>query len=112
MDTLSKEKIHEALNLLEDVAKDTAMELCDMITEKYPNLKEKLMEKVDHVQDSLSSVKDRVHESASHVKDFGGEKARKVVADVDENVHSHTWSYLSGIALSSLLLGYILGKKR
>ena len=111
MNTKPKEKMHEALTLIEEAAKDTAVELWQLIKEKYPTLQEQMIENVDHVKDSFDSIKEDAREKAIRLKEASGEKMKIAASQLDHNIHHHPWYYLGGIAVSSLLLGYILGKK-
>ena len=111
MNTSPKDKIHEALTLVEEAAKDTAVELWQLIKDKYPTLQEKMVENVGNVKGSFESIKDGAREKAARFREVGGEKVKHAATQVDENIHHHPWAYIGGIAISSLLLGYILGRK-
>ena len=111
MNNSPKDKIHEALTLLEEAAKDTAVELWQLIKDQYPTLQEKLLNNVDNVRDSIDNVKIGARGKVVRIKEVSEEKMRRAASHVDEDIHHHPWYYIGGIAVSSLLLGYILGRK-
>lgn len=109
--TSPKDKIHEALALVEEATKDTAVELWQLIKDKYPTLQERMVENVGNVKGSFGNVTTGAKEKVARFREVGGEKVKHAATQVDDNIHHHPWAYLGGIAVSSLLLGYILGKK-
>ena len=111
MNAIVKEEIHEALELLEEAAKDTAEELWTLIKDQYPNLQEKLLDNVDSLRDSIDFIQDGVRGAASQIKESSGRKVRYAASQIDEEIHHRPWHYIGGIAVSALLLGYILGRK-
>ena len=111
--TLSNnEKIAEALRLLEDAAKGKKEELRTLVSNKYHNLKDALGEAELGMADAVAAAKKRAIEAAQQAKDLGLEKAKKIAADVDEQVHENPWPYIGGVAVAALLIGYILGRNK
>jgi ElaB/YqjD/DUF883 family membrane-anchored ribosome-binding protein len=106
--THSNEKIAEALKLLEEAAKEKKEELRNMVASKYGHLKSVLVDGEHAVADTLAAAQKRAAEALRHAKEIGEEKAKAV----DEHVHDHPWAYVGGAALTGLLLGYILGRKK
>lgn len=88
--TASTEKMHEALALLNEAARERREEIGKLLNEKYT-----------HIRDSVSHA---AHDSAVWMRDSG--KA------VDESAHKHPWYFVGGAAVIGLLLGFILGRKR
>ena len=109
--TTPKDNIHKALTLVEEAAKDAAVELWQLIKDKYPTLQERMVENVGTVKESFDSMKDDTKEKVARLREVGEEKVKHAATQVDENIHHNPWVYMGGIAVSSLLLGYILGKK-
>ncbi len=118
LNEVDKKKVREALHLLEEVAVDKRDALKLLIAEKYSNLKTVVKETESGVTAKLNSAKCRATEAAVHAKevavhakDVGAEKAVEVAKQVDKSVHDKPWQFIGGVALSSLLLGWILGRR-
>jgi ElaB/YqjD/DUF883 family membrane-anchored ribosome-binding protein len=103
----SGEKISEALKLLEEAAKDKKNDLKKLVDEKYQGLKEVLSDTADNV----AEMKKKAIEAAKRAGEVTWEKSKEAAAVVDDNVHKNPWYYIGGVAVSALLLGYILGRK-
>lgn len=111
--TLSNnEKITEALRLLEDAAKGKKEELRTLVSNKYRNLKDALGEAELDMAAAVAAARKRTMEAAQQAKDIGLGKAKELAAEVDEQVHENPWPYISGVAVVSLLIGYILGRNK
>lgn len=108
----NNEKIAEALRLLEDAAKGKKEELRTLVSDKYHNLKDVLGVAGHNMSDTVACAKKRAMEAAQQAKDLGLEKARIIAADVDEQVHENPWPYIGGVAVCSLLIGFILGRSK
>ena len=111
MNTQAKNEIYAALVLLEEAAKDTAVELWTVIKDQFPNLQQMLLDNVDHVRESVDSIGDRARAKANQIRQAGQKKVRDAVSQVDGEVHHHPWYYIGSAAVSFLLLGFILGRK-
>ncbi len=103
----SNEKISEALRLLEQAAKEKKEDIKGLINNKYQSLKEVLSETADNV----AELKRKAIEAAKKAGEATWEKSKDAAEAVDEHVHQNPWYYIGGVAVSALLLGYILGKK-
>ncbi|MBF0523172.1 MAG: hypothetical protein HQL24_08975 [Candidatus Omnitrophica bacterium] len=82
----SNAKISEALELLNDAAKDKKEELKDLMANRYSDIRAAIVE--------------------------GGEKVKEIADCVDKRVHKDPWIYIAGTAAVTLLLGYFMGSKR
>ncbi|HVP58348.1 MAG TPA: hypothetical protein VMU02_09640 [bacterium] len=95
------ERISEALDLLNEVAKDKKAELREMIHTKYADLRSAVGGAAGKAQHDVSAT---YHHSMEKVKDIAGE--------LDEGVHRNPWPYIGGTALGCLILGYIMGRSK
>jgi ElaB/YqjD/DUF883 family membrane-anchored ribosome-binding protein len=107
----SNEKIKDALALLEEAAKDKKGELTDLVTGKYANVKEFFASKEQQASDAFKKAQEYASAKAQYARDAGTEKFKEVTNAVDEEVHRNPWPYIGGVALGSLLLGFIMGRK-
>jgi ElaB/YqjD/DUF883 family membrane-anchored ribosome-binding protein len=99
--TISNEKLHEAMTLLNEAAQAKRDEVRALIDEKYSDLR--------------SVFDDAADASAGWVRKTGGMvvgNAKKAASTVDESVHENAWLYVGGAAFGALLLGYVLGRRR
>jgi ElaB/YqjD/DUF883 family membrane-anchored ribosome-binding protein len=97
----STEKINEALRLLDEAARDKKHELRDLMGDQYHHLRDAVVEKEQNLRNL-----------AARAKDEGLEKAKQAADDVDKHVHQHPWPYIGGVAVTALLVGYIMGRNR
>jgi ElaB/YqjD/DUF883 family membrane-anchored ribosome-binding protein len=108
IDTNGNRKIDEALQLLNEAARDKKDELRRLLGEKYLNIKDALTEVAMSNKDVLEDVKrmaaDRIAE--------GREKVEEVISDVDTKVRQNPWPYIGGAAAAALLVGYIMGSSK
>ncbi|MBF0479141.1 MAG: hypothetical protein HQL26_06625 [Candidatus Omnitrophica bacterium] len=90
-------KITEALELLNEAAKEKKNELKDLMSEKYLSMKQAVMEGANH---------------GKQIIEEGKKKALETVKVVDAQVRENPWPYIGGVALFSIVLGYFMGSKR
>lgn len=107
----SNEKIHEALKLLEEAAREKRDALKSLISDRYSHLKSTLSEGEHNVKDSLNAIGQRTAEQATRLRNVSEDRVREVATQIDEDVHNNPWPYIGGAAVASLMLGYILGRK-
>ena len=93
----SNAKISEALELLNEAAKEKKDELKGLMVNKYAHIREAMAAGVGQAQEAI------VH---------GREKVIEIAGDVDKRVHKDPWVYIAGAAAASLILGYLMGSKR
>ena len=108
----SAEKLSEALKLLEDAAKEKKNELQDMIKGKYTHLKEALIDKEEDIAHALLAAKKQALKAAAHASEIGTERAKEIATEIDGQVRENPWPYIGGVALGSLLIGFILGRSK
>ena len=112
MEHTSGQKIAEALELLEEAARQKKDELKSVMADKYTHLKNAVVETEHSVVKSLAEAKDSALAAAAHAKDVTVDKACEVARGVDKSVHQNPWPYIGGTAAIGLLLGYILGRRK
>jgi ElaB/YqjD/DUF883 family membrane-anchored ribosome-binding protein len=100
-DTFDEKRINEALELLNEMAKEKKAKLQGMTSEKFQNLSSAF-------GGTMEEMHDQARESLAHDE----EKARAFVSKIDENVHKNPWPFLGGTALGFLILGILLGKPK
>ena len=104
----SNAKISEALELLNEAAKEKKDELKGLMANRYSHIREAMTSGVDHGKEVLKHAQDIAKDTI--IK--GSEKAKEIASDVDKRVHKDPWPYIAGAAAVSLLLGYFMGSKR
>jgi ElaB/YqjD/DUF883 family membrane-anchored ribosome-binding protein len=93
----SNAKISEALDLLNEAAREKRDELKGLMVNKYAHIREAMSSGVENAQEVIAQ---------------GKEKVIEIAGDVDKRVHKDPWVYIAGAAAASLLLGYFMGSKR
>lgn len=106
--TVEKDRIMEALEILDDVAKEKRDEIRDLIQKDFRHIRRA----VSDLEEPARDLRDRLNEYARELRHSGGEQARDVARRIDREVHSHPWAYMTGLGVSSLVLGFVLGRKR
>lgn len=109
--TTSNEKFVEALNLLEQAAKEKKTDIQNLVENKFTALKDVLLEKERSVRSQLQDISKRAITGAKEAAQTGEKKAEELAKVVDESVHDSPWVYIGGVAVVALLLGFVLGKK-
>lgn len=104
----SNAKIGEALELLNEAAKEKRDELKDLMANKYSHIREAMAAGAEHGKEAFKHAKDFAQEKFTE----GGAKVKEIAGDVDKRVHKDPWVYIVGAAAASLLVGYLLGSKR
>lgn len=107
---MSKEKLSEALKLLDEASKDKKDEVESLIQEKYSHLRNAL-----HGSDAritLESFRQKAADAAARARDVSEEKVKELATQVDRNVRANPWPYIGGVALAALVLGYLIGRKK
>ena len=93
----SNAKISEALDLLNEAAREKKHELKDLMANKYSHIRDAMSSGVEYTQEAI---------------DQGKERVIAIAGDVDKRVHKDPWSYIAGAAAVSLMMGYFMGSKR
>ncbi|OIO38744.1 MAG: DUF883 domain-containing protein [Candidatus Omnitrophica bacterium CG07_land_8_20_14_0_80_50_8] len=106
--TNGNKKFEEALQLLNEAAKEKKDEIQGLLGDKYSHIKDAIQE----LASDKAKEFNRFKKTAQAAFEEGGEKFKEVAEDLDEKVHENPWSYIGGVALGALLLGYILGASK
>ena len=93
----SNAKISEALELLNEAAREKKDELKSLMANRYAHIREAMSSGLEHGKEVIIQ---------------GKEKVKEMAVDVDKRVHKDPWIYIAGAAAASLLLGYLMGSKR
>ena len=104
----SNAKISEALELLNEAAKEKKDELKGLMANRYSHIREAMTSGVEHGKDVLKHAQEITQEAIVQ----GKEKVIEIASDDDKRVHKDPWPYIAGAAAVSLLLGYFMGSKR
>jgi len=104
----SRDKIREALDLLQQAAKTEKDHLKSVVSDGYSDLKNVLGEARTGMAERVRVQRERLAE----VKDHGVERARQTADHVDQYVHEQPWKVLGLATAAALLLGYLMGRDR
>ncbi len=107
-DNNSSKKFEEALQLLNEAAREKKEEIQQLFGDKYTHIREAVQEAAAVQGDRLN----RVRQAAGDALELGGERVKQAASDLDENVKENPWAYIGGVAAGALLLGFILGASR
>ncbi|MBI4715709.1 MAG: DUF883 family protein [Nitrospirae bacterium] len=100
-DLFTDKRIQDALELLNEVAKEKRTDLVNLISSKY-----------GHLKSTLESMEEKIQHGSTEAYRQGKEKVVTAAKEVDESVHKRPWPYIAGAAVVTLLLGYILGRSK
>ena len=101
-------KFTEALELLNEAAKEKRSEMKELMTDKYEHIKQAVLEGTTQGRKILDNAQHVSQETISEVE----ETIKKTVAKVDKSVRENPWPYIGGVAVVSLFLGCFMGSKR
>lgn len=99
------QKINEALELLDEVAKEKRSEINRLISEKYSNIQGIMDESKNIYRKTMEKTRQGLSEAVVH----GEEKIKEISSGIDKKVHENPWLYIIISISSGFLLGYILG---
>jgi ElaB/YqjD/DUF883 family membrane-anchored ribosome-binding protein len=101
----STQKIHYALTLLDEVAKEKKAEINQLIREKYSNIQEIM----DEAKNTYREVVEKTKQNLSGAIMGGEEKIKEISTGIDKTVHENPWLFLVAFVTGGFLFGYILG---
>lgn len=97
----NRSKLNEALELLNEAAREKKGEFQEILTNKY-----------SHIRDAMALEAQKARCLAKDVLADGERKIKETTASVDANVRRDPWPYVAGTAAVALLVGYLMGTKR
>lgn len=102
---VNTKKFEEALNLLNEAAREKKDEIQNLMSDKYSSIRDLVRETAAKQKKNLK----KVQEGAEEWWDESSEKLGEAVSELDGKVRENPWPYLGGVAVGALLLGFILG---
>ncbi len=103
-----KDKIHEALELLNDAAKEKKEEVYGVINAKYEHLRDMFAGAVENGQSFADDAKKNISKTLSVEE----KKLKHIAGQWDKEVRRNPWMYIGGAALGSLCVGLLLSRKK
>lgn len=108
----SGKKLTDALELLNEAAREKKNEIRNLISDRYSDIQKAMKDTVEEVvTEGKRSVK-KAKMRAQDVLEEGEVKIEKTVRQVDKAVRKDPWKFIGGAALSALVVGLFLGKKK
>lgn len=101
------DRVQDALQLLNQAARDKQDELYQALEEKYVEMKQTIAD----VAESGREVLDQARKKAEDAVDMGQELLKAKAMKIDQKVRENPWVFLGGVALTSFLLGYTFKRK-
>ncbi|MFO7820580.1 MAG: hypothetical protein R6V56_00755 [Lentisphaeria bacterium] len=105
--TASKEKLQEALELLNEAAGEKQTELKELLNTKYGNLKATVLGAEGRAAEWVGDTTERMLQA----KEVGQERLQEASKVVDKRVHEEPWKAAGLVAATAFLIGYIAGRK-
>ena len=103
-----KDKIHEALELLNEAAKEKKEEVYEVINAKYEHLRGMFSGMAQNGQ----SLAEDAQKNISKTLRAGEKKIKQMAVQWDKEVRKNPWMYIGGATLGSLCLGLLLRRKK
>ena len=100
-DKIEDKKINEALDLLNELAKEKKAELQGMMSEKY-----------SHLKSVLGGASERLQHQVKAGLEQGEETVKEFASTIDKSVHENPWPYLGSTALGFFILGLFLNRHK
>lgn len=105
---MKKDKIEEALELLNEAAQGKKEEIFELLGDKYEHLKDFFQDIACNGEELAGQTKKQIVRSLHEEE----KKLKETAADWDKKVRREPWLFIGGAALGSLILGMILSRKK
>ena len=99
MERFDDPRIHDALALLDSVARDKKAELQAAIRGQYT-----------HLSGLGASFTDHIREGVPAAFEAGRKKVEDLTEDIDHSVHRYPYAYIGGASLVAVMVGYLMGR--
>jgi len=106
------EKIHEALELLNQAAKEKGDELRQMLADKYDGVKDLIAVAVDKPAGWVADKTRAAGHAVVNAEVEVVEHVKQAAATVDESAHRYPWPWIGGAAVVGLLVGLLICPRR
>ncbi|MDP3919418.1 MAG: hypothetical protein Q8R76_01240 [Candidatus Omnitrophota bacterium] len=106
------DKIHEALELLNEAARDKREELYDRMEGQYDELRHLFNDASGNVRKSAANLKNRTEDALHEGQEKIGRFAHEKGEEVDRSVHENPWPFLGGVAVAAFVLGYRFSSRK
>lgn len=106
--TNSSKKFEEALQLLNEAAREKKDEIQKLLGDKYGHIRSVIEDAASEGKDRL----DRFRDQAGERWEEGQEQAIRAAKEIDKNVRQNPWPYIGGVAVGALVLGFLMGSSR
>ena len=105
--TGSSEKINEALELLNEAARDKKDEFGDLMGDKYNDLKQAVL----GMESELEAKARRSVQKVKSVSQDASERVKHAAVTVDQKAHEDPWKTFGWAVAGAFVAGMLLGKK-
>ena len=102
--------IKDALKLIDDVLNRDGANLRELITSEYSNLQRAINDFAPQLGDKVRDYGMQAADMASTYASKGVEQGRVIASRVDSQVRENPWPVIGGVALTSLAVGFLLGR--
>ena len=105
---VKRNKIQDALDLLNDAAEEKKEEVYEMIGDKYDSLRGIFETAVHNGQGAAVYAQKQINKSLHEEE----KKIRQTAAQWGKKIRQEPWKYLGAAAAGSLIIGLLLGRKK
>ncbi len=98
-------KIHQALELLNEAAREKREELYDALEHQYDDLRHFVEESSHTARSRISNVRQQARDAFRAGEQKFEEKTREAASEINGSAEEHPWIYLGTVAAGAFLLG-------
>ncbi len=106
------QSIKDALGYLDRAISKDGANLSDLLTHEYSNLKAAIDEMAPRMKETVRQYGEQAAQAVQSYAVEGMERGRVLANKVDAKVRSNPWPVIGTVALSSIAVGYLLGRSR